>query len=140
MAKRRRSTTTIVRTAPAFGGFRAAAPIIKVSAPRAPAVHKKKHRRKGGGGGESSSLTSKENMALATGAVVLGFIDRQGMKIPTVPMLGRAGSIAVGGMLIGKHMKLPIATKVGKAALVIALYELGKSGKIEGVSGGMQTV
>jgi hypothetical protein len=30
-------------------------------------------------------------------------------------------------------MKLPIATKVGKAALVIALYELGKQGKIDGI-------
>jgi hypothetical protein len=97
--------------------------------------HKKKRRHSGGGGGGGESLTSRENMALATGALALGFIDRQGVKIPTVPILGRAGTIAVGGILLGKQMHLPIATKIGKAALVIALYELGKEGKVSGVDG-----
>lgn len=129
MAKRRRSSAVVVR--PSFGGFRPSAPVV-IRQTRT-VTKKSKHRRRHHTGGDSSSLTSKENMALATGALVLGFIDRQGVKVPTIPILGRAGTVAVGGMMLGKHMKLPIATKVGKAALVIALYELGKAGKIDGL-------
>jgi hypothetical protein len=133
MAKRRKSRTSVtVSRRPSFGGFRPAAPIVI----RQTTTPKVKHRRRrSGGGGDSSSLTSKENMALAAGALVLGFIDRQKIAIPTIPILGRAGSLAVGGLMVGKHMHLPIATKVGKAALVIALYELGKEGKVSGVDG-----
>lgn len=127
MAKRR-SSAVVVR--PQFGGFRPAAPIV-IRQTRTVAKKKKHHRRRGAA--ESSSLTSKENMGLATGALVLGFIDRQGVKVPSIPILGRAGTIAAAGMLVGKHMHLPIATRVGKAALVIALYELGKQGKIDGI-------
>jgi hypothetical protein len=127
MAKRR--TAVVVR--PQFGGFRPAAPVI-IRQTRT-VTKKKKHHRRRGGAAESSSLTSKENVGLATGALVLGFIDRQGVKIPSIPILGRAGTIAAAGMLVGRHMHLPIATRVGKAALVIALYELGKQGKIDGI-------
>lgn len=130
MAKRRTKTRTVYRSSPR----RAAAPIV-IRTSSAPVKHKKKRRHSGGGGGGGESLTSRENMALATGALALGFIDRQGVKIPTVPILGRAGTIAVGGILLGKQMHLPIATKIGKAALVIALYELGKEGKVSGVDG-----
>ena len=129
MAKRRRSTAVVVR--PQFGGFRPAAPVV-IRQTRTVHAKKKSHRRSSHAG-DSTSLTSKENMGLATGALVLGFIDRQGVKVPTIPILGRAGTVAVGGLMLGKHMKLPIATKVGKAALVIALYELGKQGKIDGI-------
>jgi hypothetical protein len=130
MAKRR---TKAIVVRPSFGGFRPAAPVVIRQTRTVHSKKKRSHRRHSSG--ESSSLTSKENMALATGALVLGFIDRQGVKVPTVPILGRAGTIAAGGMLLGKHMKLPIATKIGKAALVIALYELGKEGKVSGVDG-----
>jgi hypothetical protein len=129
MAKRRTKTRTVYRSSPR----RAAAPIV-IRTSSAPVKHKKRRRSSGGSVG-GDSLTSKENMALATGALALGFIDRQGMKIPTVPILGRAGTIAVGGILLGKQLHLPIATKIGKAALVIALYELGKEGKVSGVDG-----
>src|SRR5215510_10695670 len=108
MAKRRRQTAVVVR--PQFGGFRPAAPVV-IRQTRTVVKKKKSHRRRSGH--ESSSLTSKENMGLATGALVLGFIDRQGVKVPSIPILGRAGTIAAAGMLVGKHMHLPIATRVG---------------------------
>lgn len=143
MAKRRRSTTTIVRTAPAFGGFRAPAPIIKVSAPRAPAVHKKKHRRRSSSGnGTGGELWSKENAGIALGGFLLGVLDKQGTKIPfTLPIVGRAGTIAIGLHVAGKKFHSAELIRASKAALAIATYELGIKGSISGVAGGaVQTV
>ncbi len=113
---------------------KAAAPIIRVSAPRAPAVHRRKRsggRRVSGGGG-----TPKDMIGAGIGGAVYGFVEKQwGAKIPTIPILGRAGTVAVvcyfarkqGGM--GKSA---LIRDLGMAAAVIAGYQLGSTGKISG--------
>lgn len=70
------------------------------------------------------------------GGAVFGFIEKEwGPKIPTIPILGRAGTVAVichfarkqGGM-----MGSSLVRDVGMAAAVIAGYQLGSTGKITG--------
>ncbi len=129
MAKRKTSTA-IVR--PTFTVPRAAAPIIKVSAPR-PIAHKKKgHRRRSGA--HSGSLNQASLQANAVGGVIYGFIEKNfGAQIPTLPLIGRAGAIALGCLVFGKGRGGMIAD-LGKAAAVIAGYQFGTTGKISGIA------
>lgn len=123
MAKRSHSRA-IVRAVP----MRASAPVIRVSAPRAP---RKKHRRSHVGG--AAKLSQKTMMAAAIGGAALGFIDKQFPTLPTIPMIGRAGTIAlVAYMLSGRGGIGAIAKDVALAGAAVAGYELGKEGKISG--------
>lgn len=70
------------------------------------------------------------------GGAAYGFIEKQwGAKIPTVPILGRAGTVAIachfarkqGGMFSSQLVR-----DIGMAAAVIAGYQLGSTGKISG--------
>jgi len=69
--------------------------------------------------------------AIITGAV-LGWLDKQGTAIPTVPMLGRAGTIGVASYLLYKQSKSRMASHVATGALCIAAYELTNKGSISG--------
>jgi hypothetical protein len=125
MAKRS-SSRAIVRAVP----MRASAPVIRVSAPRAPS--RKKHRRSHSVGG-SAKVTQKTMMAAAIGGAALGFVDKNFPTLPTIPMLGRAGTIAlVAYMLAGRGGLGTIAKDVALAGAAVAGYELGKEGKISG--------
>lgn len=129
-AKRKRNTTrTVVVAQP-----KAPSPIIRVSAPRAAPITRRRKRSGGrvsGGGG-----TPKDMIGAGIGGAVYGFVEKQwGAKIPTIPILGRAGTVAVvcyfarkqGGM--GKSA---LVRDLGMAAAVIAGYQLGSTGKISG--------
>src|SRR5215471_450212 len=125
---RRRTSTAIVRTIP----VRAPAPVIRVSAPRAPS-HKKHHRRRhhGVGGG----LSSQGLMAVGIGGAVVGFVDKSiGASLPTIPLLGRKGTLAIGLYFFTKG-KSGLLRDAAVAAASIAGYELGNTGKISGVDG-----
>lgn len=70
------------------------------------------------------------------GGALYGFIEKQwGAKIPTIPLVGRAGTVAIachfaqkqGGMFSGKLVR-----DLGMASAVIAGYQLGSTGKISG--------
>lgn len=90
----------------------------------------KGHRRHAGG--------SENLMHLAIVAFALGKIDKDGTSVPTIPALGRAGTIAAGAHFLGKGKKGWV-TSLRNAATVIALYEMGQKGTISGggVSGGL---
>lgn len=128
MAKRKtapRTTTSIVRVPSG------PAPVIKVSAPRAPATtHKKKGRRRGGAHG---AMNQSSMQAHAVGGFVYGIVEKNfGAQIPTLPLIGRAGSIALACYFFGKG-KGGLVRDVGNAAAVIAGYQFGTTGKISGV-------
>ncbi len=128
MAKRRTTSTQIVRAVP----VRAAAPIIRVQAPRAPATHHKKkgHRRKGNGG---NSLNQAQLQSHAVGGFIYGVVEKNfGAQIPTLPVVGRAGAIALGCYFFGKG-KGGMVADLGKAAAVIAGYQFGTTGKVAGL-------
>jgi len=138
MAKRRRShhkkSSSSRRSAPYV--VRAPAPIVVRTTSSAPVKHRRRRHSSGGSvGGFGGGLASKENIALGMGALALGFIDKNQDKfhIPTVPLIGRKGSIAVISHFAGRHLHMPILNKISKAAIVLALYELGHDGKISGV-------
>lgn len=134
MAKRRKKAASsggvrIVKVPAA----RAAAPVIKVSAPRAPAKRRAPRRRSGGhhGGG---GLNGRTMAGAALGGAALGFLEKQFPTLPTIPLIGRKGTIAVIAYFVAKKggSLAHIARDVGIAAAAISGYELGGTGRISG--------
>jgi hypothetical protein len=107
--KRRRRSTTIVRT------------------------KKTSHRRHVGGA--SSPLTAKHMFGIGVGGLALGYIEKHwGANLPTMPVIGRKGTIAIGAYFLAKHggMGSGIARDVAIAAAALAGYDLGNKGAISG--------
>ncbi len=128
MAKRS-SRTQIVRIPSAS---RAPAPVIRISAPRAVAPRKPKrrhHRSSSSGSGNVSHITR-----FAIGGAAVGFIEKQNLLsfLPTVPMLGKKGTIAVLAYFWRKNGGPALAGDVALAAAVLSGYQLAKDGRIDG--------
>ena len=125
MAKRRASSSTaIVRAFP----VRAPAPVIRIAAPRAlPA--KKTHRRKGGA---STGITGKTLIGAGIGGAALGFIEKTFPNLPTMPIIGRTGTIAIAAYMISKRGGGGIARDIALAAAVLTGYQIGKTGTVAG--------
>ena len=69
--------------------------------------------------------------AVAVGGFGVGFLEKQfGDKIPSLPLVGRKGAIALG--IYFWNPKNKIARDVGVAAAAICGYELGSTGSISG--------
>ena len=128
MAKKRTrarapQTRAIVRT------VQAPAPVIRVSAPRAAPKKRGGGRRKGGGGG---SLSPERMFSAALGGGVLGLVDKMFPNLPTIPVLGKAGTIAAIAYFFAKGKGSGIARDTAIAGASIAGYQLGSQGKISG--------
>lgn len=135
MAKRRKSSgggtkTVVVRE-------RSAAPVIKVSAPRAAPVKRRGRRRSSGGGGgrgaggSTGAMTPQKSGSLALGGFIYGYLEKNFPQIPTLPIVGKSGAIAIIAYFAGgKHAG--IIADVGNAASVIAGYSFGSTGKVSG--------
>lgn len=96
-------------------------------------------RGKGGKGkgkrGHHRQSTEKVLMGLAMGGFALGFIDKPGTlpaNIPTIPILGKAGTIAVVAHFLGGKGRPGIVTDIRNAAAVVAAYEFGLKGSVSG--------
>jgi hypothetical protein len=134
MAKRRTSSAQIVRAFP----VRAPAQVIRIESKASPRRHSspraakpKHHRRRHAKGGQLSGRTM---MGAALGGAVLGFVDKSFPSLPTLPFIGRAGTIALGAFLL-RNMGGGIGGILRDAALAgaaVAGYELGKEGHITG--------
>jgi hypothetical protein len=132
MAKRRkrtaaRTTTKIVRVG-------SPAPIVRVSAPRAVRRRRRGGRRRSGGGNIAGGLVSNESVQLAIGGALYGFAVKQGWieKLPALPIVGRTGAAALILDYFGRRGGGEMVRRAGKAAAVIAGYQLGTEGKILG--------
>jgi len=108
------------------------------------AVQRRRGRRKGsrrgrpvGGGG---GFLNQERIGAMVGGFLLGMIDKQGTAVPTIPMLGRAGTVGVALYFAGKQFKMPILVHSSTAALAVATYQIGREGKIAGDVDGVDTV
>jgi hypothetical protein len=88
---------------------------------------KKGHRGKGRG----RQSSEKTLMGLVVGGFILGFIDKSGTSIPTIPILGRAGTIALAAHFFGKG-KAGMVTDVRNSAASVAAYEFGLKGSVSG--------
>lgn len=110
---------------------RPVAPIIRVTAPRA--APKKHHRRHIGGGG--GGINQKRLIEVALGGAAFGFIEKSfGAQLPTLPIIGRAGTITLAAYYFGKG-KGGIMRDIALAGAVIAGYQLGSTGKVSGIDG-----
>jgi len=133
MAKRRKQTATRTQTKIVrVSAPRAAAPIVVRTQSRAPVKHRRRsgHRVAGGGGG----LTGKHIMGVVIGGALLGWIEKNyGPKLPSVPVLGVKGTIAIGAYFAHKNgMAREITRDVCIAAASTAGYQLGLQGKVSG--------
>jgi len=111
---------------------RAAKPIIiRQSAPRAP-KHKRRrsHSRSSGGG----ALTVTRIFAFMLGGAAVSFLQKQFPNLPSVPVVGKKGTIAIGSYFLAKRggSLAHIARDVCVAAAVLAGEELGRTGAISG--------
>lgn len=72
--------------------------------------------------------------ATAFGGFALGFVDKNFPTLPTLPLIGRAGTIAVGAYLLGKFggLRSGLVRDVALAGAAVAGYEMGKDGKVVG--------
>jgi len=129
-AKARRSSstgrTTIVRTP---------APIVRVSAPRAPKV---KRRRSSGGGRSSGILGSLggrvgSRTAIVLGSAALGYASKE-KWLEKLPVIGKAGPITSFGLLgwaAEEFLKLkvpPLVHDMITSALALSAFNVGFSG------------
>ena len=73
-------------------------------------------------------------VGIAIGGAAAGWIEGSdlGRKIPTIPVLGRKGSLAVIGYFIAKNTRSKIAWDITKALVVLSAYELARDGRITG--------
>lgn len=97
--------------------------VIRQSAPR---TKHKGHRR-----GHAKQSSQKMLIGLIVGGFGLGFLDKSATAIPTIPVLGKAGTIAVAAHFFG-HGKPGLVTDVRNAAAAVAAYEYGSKGAISG--------
>lgn len=70
--------------------------------------------------------------ALMGGAFGLGWLQKQGVQLPKLPVLGETGTIGLAALLVGGPLAVPIAT----AALAIAAFQLGSTGNVVGPNEG----
>jgi hypothetical protein len=133
MAKRKKtaskSATKIVRVA-------SAKPIIIRQNSGAVAKRKGGRRRRSSGGGFAGSagkaLMSSERIGAILGGFLLGVLDAKGTKLPTIPVLGRAGTAGVALYYLGRHMHAPLISHSATGFLSIAAYQMGNKGTVSG--------
>ena len=125
MARRRR-TRTRSRSAPLVRTVRAPAQVIRVSAP-APMRRRTRIRRAVG-----NALNTQRVLALGLGGLALGLIEKALPDLPTIPMLGRKGTLALACYWFSRGQSSGILRDIAIAASSIAGYELGTTGKISG--------
>lgn len=69
----------------------------------------------------------------AIGGAALGLIEKLVPDLPTIPIIGRKGTIAIGAYFLHKHgVGGGVLRDVAVAAAVLAGYQLGKEGRIDG--------
>lgn len=134
----RRKPATVTRTK---GGDS----VIVVAPPSTPTVRRRsggrrskapaKKRRRGRlarSGGQSGSY---KNHLIGTGigGLAYGFIEKMWPTMPTIPLIGKSGTVALAAYFFGGSH--PIIKDIGIAAAAIAGYSLGKDGSISGYGG-----
>lgn len=134
MAKKRgRSSSMVVHQARVTPG---PTPTIRILMPRqssAPVRRPRRTHRRRRGGALAASGGGKNILTYAALAgAVLAILKKQNLPIPTIPMLGKKGTLAVILWALGKYAKVDIARRLTPAALAMAVEEFVDTGKISG--------
>lgn len=133
MAKRTKSrhSRALVVRAPS-----APRPIVLKQTKIVKAKSKKHHKGRGRSGGAFSlgNFASADRVGIAIGSFLTGKIltSDWGKNLPSVPVLGRTGALALGAYFFSDGGRNRIADDVCTAALAIAGYSLGSTGSIVG--------
>lgn len=129
-----KTSTALVRVGTSHGNK---PQVLQLRMPRQTAAthkpkHKKHHKHHTGG----KMFTEKKLLGVGVGGAAYGWIEKNyGDKIPTVPILGKAGTVAlVAGELAKRKMlgSSELLMDIAIAAAAIAGYQVGKEGKIAG--------
>jgi hypothetical protein len=91
----------------------------------------KKHAKRHYGGGRRGLFEGKR-LGIAAGALLLGFVDKSGISIPELPVIGKAGTIALAAHFLSGGGRNKMMDEVCTAALTIAAYEFGSTGHVVG--------
>ena len=126
----RRSRSAIVRTVVA----RAPSPIIRIAAPHTRAIARRAGRavRRGAGVAGRAVASEKHTLTAIGAAAVLGFVEKSGVKIPTLGPVGPAGTIGLGAWLYGRMTKNAVAQHVATGLLSVAANRWAATGTIAG--------
>jgi hypothetical protein len=120
------ANTAIARYSSPVGNSRPAPIVVRM-----PSLPKKQEKKgKGRGRGRVAHNAQTEMMGAAVGGALLGYLDKQGTAIPTLPVVGRAGTLAV--LCYVFKDKSPWIRSAGNAFAAIAAYELTREGSIAG--------
>lgn len=113
---------------------RAAAPIVVRT--RTTKVVKAKHRRSSGRrhGGSMGNLFSKDRMITVGAGFAVGTLEKMTFvqNLPSLPFLGKTGTLGVAAFLLSDGGKNKTADDIATAALTIAGYMLASQGSIVG--------
>lgn len=86
-------------------------------------------RRRGRiGGGSSSGLN--QMVGHAVGGFAVGFLEKSFPNLPSLPIIGKKGAIAIGAYML--RSQSPLLLDVAKAAAAISGYQLGSTGSVTG--------
>ena len=105
---------------------------INIQMPRQRAVTTTTKKGKKGGRRHAGGADSMTNVLLypAGAGLILAYIEKNSVNVPTIPMFGRAGTLAIASWWFRKHHKALVKLASGFAA--IAAYEWEKDGSIAG--------
>ena len=123
-------TKVTTRRAPSGGGQS-----IVVVEPRTVATAKPEKKRRGRSngrrfGGVSRASKGNRMIGVAIGGAAYGFIEKSFPTMPTLPLLGKSGTVALAVYFLGGQNE--IINDIGIAAAAIAGYSLGKTGMVSG--------
>ncbi len=79
--------------------------------------------------GASSNIQNRM-IGHAVGGFAVGFLEKSFPTLPSLPIVGKKGAIAIGAYLLRNQS--PILVDVALAAAAISGYQLGSSGVISG--------
>jgi len=125
----RTSTALAVKHALARARHHYPKPIVIRTTPAKVKHHRKGHKR---GGGRFGGLLGPHKMGIAMGAAALGFIQKQNIAIPKLPLLGEAGTIGLIAWFLSDNGRNKFLDDVATASFAVAAYELGSTGTITG--------
>lgn len=86
-------------------------------------------RRRSRGVGGGSNIQNRM-IGHAVGGFAVGFLEKSFPNLPSLPIVGKKGAIAIGAYLLRNQS--PILSDVALAAAAISGYQLGSSGVVTG--------
>ena len=109
--KRRRRRRAIVGAAPSGGGSRMSA-------------------------AKQAAMAEKHTLTALGAAVALGLAERQGLKLPSLPMVGPAATYGLAAWALAKYTGNKVASHAATGLLSVAAYDLARGANQAGsVSG-----